>query len=124
MKLSYLITDYLLYEKKEFDKIDKLLREGKFVNRERKKLKELAEWHFQNCMEAVKGPGIPKCVKDFVFGFRKEPTLKEVQEGYRENREYWNQKRVEESHWLWKVGALVTAFIILFTLLKIYFLYH
>ena len=108
MNLKYLLSDYLLYEKEELEKIEKLLREKEMDEKERKTLKGLAEWHFQNCMEGVKQPGVPWCVQQYIFGYRKKPSLLEIQQEYGEKQEYWNQKR-KQGEKARKITALAFA---------------
>ena len=94
--ISYLLFDYILEEKRQFDKTKKLLKENPFILGRKKKLEELAEWHFQNCMCAIKQKGVPKPVSDWVLGYRKtEPSLKEIQEWYGQKREYFAKKHKE-----------------------------
>lgn len=91
--ICYLAFDYALYEKREMDKIQNLLKQGEFQGREKRKMEELADWHFQNCMRVIQEEKLPKPVLDWIYGHRKsEPTMTEIRAWYAERRKYFKKQ--------------------------------
>lgn len=89
--LRYLFHDYAMKEKEEMERIETILRQGKAYGKERERLEELAEWHFENYIEAVEKEKIPWCVKQYLLGNRKKPEPREIYEEYLGNVRYWQR---------------------------------
>lgn len=104
MIINYLISDYLIYEKKAMDKVEDELREGNLTDKEKKTLEELAAWHFENCMRTVKMKGIPRCVQNYIYGYRQEPKIEEIQSEYQEMQEYFRKRSREQERLMLKVA--------------------
>lgn len=92
MIIFYLASDYLLEEKRRMDLVDDSLKREEFTGEKKKRMENLAQWHFQNCMRMLTGPGIPKSVKDYIYGWRAEPTIQEIQSDYQEMRDNYKEK--------------------------------
>jgi len=81
-------------EKESMEQTKKQLAKEKDP-RERKKLKELADWHQQNYMRFLNQPPewIPFCVKEYLLDNRKtRPSYKEIQEEYGKRQAYFKEK--------------------------------
>jgi len=82
-------------EREEAERLRTILRQREVHGAERKRLEELAEWHHQNCIEALKQSEewIPGCIKDFIFGYRKQrPDWREIQQEYARRQEFFKEK--------------------------------
>lgn len=113
MIICYLVSDYLLEEKRRMDMVEDCLRRGEFTGQEKKRMEELAQWHSQNCMRMVVKPGIPKCVRDYVYGYRKEPSIQEIQKDYQKMQEYYGQRRQTQERAMLKIAIPFTILMII-----------
>jgi hypothetical protein len=118
---TYGFLIYLMTEKESMEQTKKLLAE-EGDPRERKKLKELAEWHYQNYMQFLKRPPewIPWCVKQYLLGYREErPSWNEIQQEYSKRREFFARKAAKRER-LYRVIAFSFALLaILYILFKL-----
>jgi len=113
---TYGFLIYLMTEKESMERAKKLLaKEGD--PKERKKLKELADWHYQNYMQFLNRPPewIPWCVRSYLLGHRKRrPSWKEIQEEYARRQKYFKGKEKTRI----KIALACVAAAVLYILLK------
>lgn len=110
--ILYTITDFLLDERKEIEKLEKLHKKTRSPERQAE-IKEQIQHIYSKGLHACNGykREIPDCVKEYFLGNREEPTLDEMIKGFK-GRKPLNYKLIQ---------AIVMTIIVIATILAIAF---
>ena len=110
--ILYTITDFLIDERKEIEKLERLYKKARSPERQAE-IKEQIQHTYSKGLHACNGykREVPNCVKEYFIGSREKPTSDEIRKGFKGGKPL-NYKLIQ---------VIVTALIVIGTILAIAF---